>query len=60
MAKTITIKQNDISITGSIGISLYPSDGCDLNSLIKQADEALYQVKSTGKNNYRLSSDVLL
>ncbi|WP_131794412.1 GGDEF domain-containing protein [Fluoribacter gormanii] len=60
VAKTITIKQHDISITGSIGISLYPSDGCDLNSLIKQADEALYQVKSTGKNNYRLSSDVLL
>ncbi|PWY56409.1 sensor domain-containing diguanylate cyclase [Legionella qingyii] len=60
VAKTITIKRHDISITGSIGISLYPADGCDLNSLIKQADEALYAVKSTGKNNYRLSSAALL
>ncbi|CEK10128.1 sensory box/GGDEF family protein [Legionella hackeliae] len=54
--KPIIIKQQRISITSSIGISLYPDDGNNLNTLIKKADEALYYVKTTGRNNFRLSS----
>lgn len=55
VAKPITINQHCISITGSIGVSLYPDEGCDLDSLIKKADDALYYVKSIGKNNFQLS-----
>ncbi|CEK11652.1 GGDEF domain-containing protein [Legionella hackeliae] len=54
--KPIMIKQQRILITGSIGISLCPDDGNNLNTLIKKADEALYYVKSIGKSNFRLSS----
>lgn len=54
IAKAITIKTHEISITASIGISLYPQHGDDLYALIKLADEALYEVKSTGKNNFLL------
>ncbi|HIE3580078.1 TPA: diguanylate cyclase domain-containing protein, partial [Legionella anisa] len=54
IAKPITIKNHEISITASIGISLYPQHGDDLYTLIKLADEALYEVKSTGKNNFLL------
>ncbi|CAM2812111.1 GGDEF domain-containing protein [Legionella worsleiensis] len=50
--KPIKIKGNQFSITMSIGISVYPKDGQDLNTLIKQADKALYLVKSGGRNNY--------
>jgi diguanylate cyclase (GGDEF)-like protein/PAS domain S-box-containing protein len=40
-------------ITPSIGISLYPNDGRDSESLIKNADEALYSVKEKGKAHYQ-------
>lgn len=40
-------------ITPSIGISLYPNDGRDSETLIKNADEALYSVKEKGKAHYQ-------
>lgn len=42
-----------ITITASIGISIYPTDGADERSLLKKADAAMYQVKNTSKNGYR-------
>ncbi len=53
LASPIQIHSHMISITCSIGISIYPKDGQDLSMLIKQADKALYVVKSEGKNNFR-------
>lgn len=47
------IKDTPLNITPSIGVSLYPEDGDDLETLVKKADIALYQVKGSGKNNYR-------
>ena len=57
IAKPIAVNQHQISITASIGISCYPKNGEDLYTLIKSADESLYQVKSTGKNNFHLSTN---
>ncbi|HFK8685323.1 TPA: diguanylate cyclase, partial [Legionella pneumophila] len=59
ISKPITIKRYGISITGSIGISIYPYDGYDLDTLIRKADEALYRVKIGGKNNFRLFNTAL-
>jgi diguanylate cyclase (GGDEF)-like protein/PAS domain S-box-containing protein len=53
VAKPLKIKSHKISTTISIGISIYPKDGQDLSMLIKQADKALYIVKTEGKNNFR-------
>ncbi|HBK3262472.1 TPA: diguanylate cyclase [Legionella pneumophila] len=53
LSRPIKIKLHKISITASIGISIYPKDGNDLNMLIKQADKALYIVKSEGRNNFK-------
>lgn len=43
---------NDINLSISIGISLYPEDSEDFNSLVKYADIAMYYVKQTGRNGY--------
>lgn len=48
------IDNNEYFITPSIGISIYPKDGDDANTLIKNADTAMYYVKEREKNNYQL------
>jgi diguanylate cyclase (GGDEF)-like protein/PAS domain S-box-containing protein len=44
-------------ISASIGISLYPNDGDDLSTLLKNADIAAYRTKEQGKNNYLFYSE---
>ena len=36
------------------GFAIYPDHGNDVDSLIKQADKAMYKIKKSGKNNYTL------
>lgn len=43
----LTIKDKVITIGVSIGISLYPDDAIEINTLIHQADQGMYQVKQT-------------
>ena len=45
------IAQHDIHVTVSIGISVCPDDGLDAETLIKNADVALYHAKDNGRNN---------
>ncbi|MEW6697879.1 MAG: sensor domain-containing protein [Bacillota bacterium] len=43
----------EFHITTSIGISLYPNDGADVETIMKNADAALYQAKEMGRNNFQ-------
>jgi diguanylate cyclase (GGDEF)-like protein len=45
-------------IGGSIGIAIYPADSLDYETLLKQADEAMYLAKKCGKNSYRFHHDI--
>ncbi|MCG8124952.1 MAG: bifunctional diguanylate cyclase/phosphodiesterase, partial [Candidatus Thiodiazotropha taylori] len=56
-AEPFLIKNEEIYISFSIGISVYPSDGDTKDSLIKHADIAMYKVKNSGKNGYAFYSD---
>ncbi len=47
------IGEHDLTITASIGLSTYPADGHDAETLIKNADAAMYWAKKNGRNNYR-------
>jgi diguanylate cyclase (GGDEF)-like protein len=46
------LARNDCHITVSAGISIYPSDGVDSQTLLKAADVAMYRAKELGRNNY--------
>ncbi len=46
----------EFHVTASIGIGIYPQDGQDEQSLMKNADIAMYQAKTVGKNNYQFYS----
>jgi len=48
-----TIDQHDLYITTSIGVSAYPDDGIDAETLIKNADTAKYHAKENGRQSYR-------
>lgn len=54
MAAPHVIGEHRLSITLSIGISLYPDDGQDVETVVKNADLAMYQAKKSGRNNYKL------
>ena len=47
------IEQHELTVTPSIGIALYPSDGLDFDMLSRCADAAMYRAKQDGRNNYR-------
>jgi diguanylate cyclase (GGDEF)-like protein/PAS domain S-box-containing protein len=48
-----SIGGQDLHIGGSIGISVYPGDGEDAETLIKNADTAMYHAKESGRNNFQ-------
>ncbi len=53
VAKVHVIDCHDVHVTTSIGVSIYPDDGLDAETLINNADSAMYQAKENGRRNYQ-------
>jgi diguanylate cyclase (GGDEF)-like protein len=51
------IQNNEIAVTASIGISIFPEDGTDERTLIKKADAAMYNIKANGRDCWRFYKD---
>ncbi len=55
----IVVDGHKLNITLSIGIAIYPTDGEEINLLLKNADTALYLAKERGRDNYQFHSQVV-
>jgi diguanylate cyclase (GGDEF)-like protein/PAS domain S-box-containing protein len=53
LAEPQMIGQHEIHVTLSIGISVYPDDGIDTDTVMQNADTAMYHAKASGRNNYQ-------
>jgi len=57
MSAKFVIQGRSLSISCSIGISMFPEDGMDGESLLRNADAAMYSAKDSGRNNFRFFTE---
>lgn len=53
VSRPIVMRNRELDITGSIGVSLYPHDGQDTETLLKNAEAAMHRAKELGRNNFQ-------
>ncbi|MEP9411579.1 MAG: EAL domain-containing protein [Candidatus Brocadia sp.] len=53
------IREHEFYVTVSIGIATYPGDGADAETLMKNADTAMYHAKELGRNNYQFYTEAM-
>jgi diguanylate cyclase (GGDEF)-like protein/PAS domain S-box-containing protein len=53
------VEGNEINVSGSLGLAQYPEDGADAETLLKNADAAMYHAKELGRNGFRMFSSEL-
>jgi diguanylate cyclase (GGDEF)-like protein len=53
VSEPMVVGDHELHVTASAGISLYPQDGPDVQTLLKNADAAMYRAKSQGRNNFQ-------
>ena len=59
LSEPVMLAGNRVVVTSSIGIAIYPEDGSEIDSLLKHADAAMYQVKYSGRNGVFFYDDEL-
>jgi diguanylate cyclase (GGDEF)-like protein/PAS domain S-box-containing protein len=56
LERPVVLDWREVSISGSVGIASFPEDGEDVETLIKNADTAMYRAKERGRNNFQFFS----
>jgi PAS domain S-box-containing protein len=52
LAEPILVQSNEVFVGASIGVAIYPRDGADVDTLLKNADTAMYWAKESGRGNF--------
>jgi diguanylate cyclase (GGDEF)-like protein/PAS domain S-box-containing protein len=55
ISQPMVIEEHELYVTTSIGVSLFPEDGSDAETLLRRADSAMYRAKEAGRNNYQFA-----
>jgi diguanylate cyclase (GGDEF)-like protein len=53
------VNQSEIHVGASVGVALFPDDGADADTLLRNADLAMYEAKAKGKNNYHIFTSAI-
>ena len=56
IAQPYQLEQHQVQVSTSIGVSVYPNDGADIDTLVKNADLAMYHAKENGRNSFQFFS----
>ncbi|HEV2722133.1 MAG TPA: PAS domain S-box protein, partial [Thermoanaerobaculia bacterium] len=56
VAQPVTVEGHELFVTTSLGIAMFPDDGTDAETLLKNADRAMYRAKEAGRNNFQYST----
>ena len=59
LTEPFTVNRQELFVSASIGIALFPDDGLSVDELMKHADIAMYHAKKSGRNNYQYFSGKL-
>jgi predicted signal transduction protein with EAL and GGDEF domain/DNA-binding response OmpR family regulator len=53
LAESVTVQGTEIFVGGSVGVAMYPADGADMDSLLMNADTAMYRAKAAGRGGFQ-------
>jgi diguanylate cyclase (GGDEF)-like protein/PAS domain S-box-containing protein len=59
LSEPVTISGHELKVTPSVGICAYPHDGGDVETLMRNADTAMYHAKQMGRNNYQFFTQAM-
>jgi diguanylate cyclase (GGDEF)-like protein/PAS domain S-box-containing protein len=59
LSEPVTINGHELRVTPSVGICAYPHDGDDVETLMRNADTAMYHAKQMGRNNYQFFTQAM-
>jgi diguanylate cyclase (GGDEF)-like protein len=59
LCEPFVLRERSVQVSASVGIAVYPADGADEASLLKNADAAMYLAKAKGKNNFQFFTEAL-
>ena len=54
IARPFTLNKNTVEVSASVGATLFPEDDADADTLLRHADQAMYQAKQSGKNRFQI------
>ena len=59
LSQSYMLRGHEVYSSASIGITMSPADGCDVNTLLKNADMAMYEAKDQGRNTFRFFTSAM-